>query len=327
MNSPLSALRTRLFLPSEREVDPAVRGFSDWEGGESIVSRVGHSFLEGYGAGLRARGAVAAVRDLQRLPDRWRGFAMEGLGMAMGVRDALRPGGSHFCGLLATAGERHGYMLYVGLGWAMARTPRMTWPDLTRLDPLLVPLVFDGYGFHEIFFNTQRVWDAGTVELSIPAWPGSPEAGAQHVMQGVGRGLWFVTGGSPTRLVQSIDRFAPTFAPSLWAGAGLASAYAGGRDEDGLRELVTAAGEHAAWLRQGASFGIEARDRADTVVPHVGLAARVLCGRDVREVTALVRDARPAGSRVDGGEPDAFELWRHEIAGAYRRDTSPVVPA
>ena len=320
-------LRSRVLSPEDREVDPAVRGFAPWVEDESIVARVGGAFLTGYRAGLESRRCVDAVPVLQDQPDQWRGFALEGLGMAAGVRSALSPVNRHqLQEVLVACGERHAYMLYVGLGWALARTPRVSWPDLRRWDPLMVPLVLDGYGFHEVFFRTPRVLtDEGVVMPSAPAWPGAPELGRQHLAQGVGRGLWFVVGGSEVALADTIERAPGELRASMWSGAGLAAAYAGGRGAEGLRLLRKRASGYAPALQQGAAFAIEARRRAGTVVPHTEVAARELCDRSVEQVHDVVVAALPPGRLVDGRDWGSYESWRLDVASSVSTRPSRLV--
>lgn len=312
---PLVWLREHLLLPAEREVDPRVRGFHAWEDGASIVEPVGRAFLTGYRAGLRSRSTRQAARAIQSMTPRWRGFAMEGLGMASGIRDGLGPGGRRFADLLVHSGERHGYMFHVGLGWALARLPRAMWPRLDRFDPVVAPLVLDGYGFHEAFFRTEQV--LATRRVSFPfqqRWPGRASEGEQQLMQGVGRALWFVSGGSPTVLTELVDGFEERLRGSLWAGGGLAAAYAGGCEVSTLRELQEVSGAHRAWLAQGASFGIEARVRASLTIPGTETAALELCGRRASEVSAITWESRPDPARVDAGDWSVYEDWRREVA-------------
>ncbi|MFR9753659.1 DUF1702 family protein [Nocardia sp. 004] len=313
-SGPGAWLRERIMLPHEREVDPAHRGFFAWAEGPSITEYVGRSFLTGYGTGLRASTPQQAATALQVLAPQWRGFAMEGLGMAAGVRDGLRPGGRQFADLMVYSGERHGYMLYVGLGWSLARLPRFAWPQLDRLDPLLGPLVLDGYGFHETFFHTEAVLARRAVPFPERYWPGTRADSEQQVMQGVGRALWFVAGGNPNVLTEMVDRFAAGTHGSLWAGIGLAAAYAGGRDAVTLRRLREGAHEHGRWIAQGAAFAIDARLRAGLDVPHTETAARELCGRSAAEASAITWQARPDAMRIDVGDWSVYEEWRQAVA-------------
>ncbi|MGL5851583.1 MAG: DUF1702 family protein [Phycicoccus sp.] len=308
-------LLDRVLTPDLREVDPAVRGFEPWAEGPSVVEGVGTAFLTGYSAALRIPVISEAVASLQSLPDQSRGFAMEGLGMGVAVRSALVPGRRHgFSQLIALSGERHSYMLYVGLGWAFARLPKIAWPKLDGLDPMLLGLVLDGLGFHETFFRTDVVLAHGVAAVDFSMWPGGRKEGERHVAQGIGRALWFVCGGDPERVRHTIDPLPEHHRSSAWAGTGLAAAYAGGRDADGLRALLDVSGEYRKWLRQGASFAIEARRRAGNPVPHTYVAADVLCGLDLPGVARLTTESRPRAAEVDSGDTSSMERWRENIA-------------
>lgn len=317
---PAVRLRERVLLPADREVTPDRRGFHAWAEGPSLTEPVGRAFLAGYRAGLRARHTREAAAAIQQMSPQWRGFAMEGLGMAAGVRDGLGVASRRrFTDLLVHCGERHGYMAYVGLGWSVARLPRLVWPRFDRLDPVLAPLVLDGYGFHETFFHTEQVLARRQVPFPLERhWPGSRDDGAQQLMQGVGRALWFVAGGAPTTLAGLVERFDTAHHASLWAGTGLAAAYAGGRDAAALRTLRGLAAEHRDWLAQGAAFGIEARVRAGLVVAHTEVAASELCGRSAAEAAAVTWVSRPDPAAVDAGDWGVYEVWRHDVAARLR---------
>lgn len=312
----LRRFRKLLTTPSLTEVDPQVRGFYAWEDGDSIVQPVGGAFLKGYAMVMESGTPTSAVRRIQTLPDQWRGFAMEGAGMAACIRGAVEPWHRDYHHRFLTAcAERHGYMTYVGLGWAMARLPKALWPDLAQLDPLLGPLALDGYGFHEVFFNTERCLRRGAVNIDLGPWPGPRDHARQQLMQGVGRGLWFVAGGQPSVVEDLIgEKFAPGVHASLWAGIGLAASYAGGRDEPVLRELVKRSDTYWPELAQGAAFAVEARARAQCTVPHTQLAAQVLCGTTINQVRLAVEEARPSARDIDSGHWHLYEQWRNQIA-------------
>lgn len=322
----LRRLRANALTPSLREVDPTRRGFYGWESGDSVVRPVGEAFLRGYRIGMEHAGATEVMRGLQDVPVGMQGFAAEGAAMAVAVRGMLEPWRrAEFHRLVSVSGGRHAYMMHVGLGWALARMPLPLWPDLHRVDPMIGPLVLDGYGFHEVFFDTARVLSEKTVlrarglrrergRFPFDRWPGSEQDAVQQLMQGVGRGLWFVCGGSPGRLDTVIRSFAPDRQGSMWAGVGLAATYAGGRDAEGLRELKEAAGTHTGWLRQGSAFAAEARHRAGTTTAHTPVAVRVLCGTDLEEAVRACADTRPPGREADGGDWAVYERWRHRLA-------------
>lgn len=313
--------RRKLLTPALREVDPQRRGFYAWESGTDMVRPVGRAFLVGYGIAAHEPTARRAIERAQNLPPAWRGFAMEGAAMATAIRACVTPiRRREFDRFMTYCQDRHSYMSYVGLGWALARLPRPLWPRLDSYDPLIRPLILDGYGFHEVFFHTDQVLTRHAVDFPTRKWPGGPGEATPALMQGVGRGMWFVAGGNVQILSGLIDGFAADAHASLWAGAGLAAAYAGGRDEGVLIDMLHYAGPHRRWVSQGAAFAIEARLRADTITAHTLEAAKVFCRSEPLEVAARVASVRPAAALVDSGRPGSYEKWRHDVAATFADD-------
>jgi len=312
--APLRKARASLLTPGDAEVEPEARGFYPWCEGPSIVEPVGRAFLGGYRIGMREATPARVMRALQHYDDDYLGFAAEGAGMAVAVRSRLEPWNrGAFDRLIATSGGRHTYMMHVGLGWALARLPQPLWPNLHTLDPLVGPLVADGFGFHEVFFATATVLADG-LEFAPPAWPGPLPHARQQAMQGVGRGLWFVSGGDVGIAKELLFRFPADLHASLWAGLGLAATYAGGRGDLGLISLRREADNFLPWVRQGCAFAAEARVRAATTNEHTHRAVRILCGRTVDEVIALVGRTRPRPRLADAGDWGAYECWREDLA-------------
>lgn len=249
---------------------------------------------------------------LESVPRAYRGFAYEGAGMGAVVHDALPGHGGRLEGLLAGEGRRHVYMVYVGIGWAMARLPRLLWPDVERTDPLLRWLILDGYGFHQAYFRTQSY--VRTPHVRHPfSWAGGPDDyAARAIDQGIGRALWFVGGTDADVVTDLIASYPEDRRGDLYAGAGLAATYAGAANEEELRRFAERAGEHRLQLAQGAAFAAEARDRAGTTVAHTHLATRVLCGTTPERAARMCIDRMPAQS--GHGDVPAYETWRRDIA-------------
>lgn len=311
----LRSARSRVMTPSRSQLDPRRRGFDPWVEGSSIVEPVGNAFLDGFEIACRRPTPAGVLDELSRLAPRWRGFAAEGAAMATAIRSRLEPWNRGLLDELVRQSDEHTYLVHVGVGWAMARLPRRLWPDVSRLDRAVVPLVLDGFAFHEVFFDTSTVLDARSTGFPLDAWPGGARSATQHLAQGVGRGLWFVAGGSEHRLRAHVARFPEDQHASLWAGVGLAMTYAGGRGADGMRAVLDAAGGHRAWVRQGCAFAVEARSRASAMVPHSRLAAEVLCGRSCDDVVAVVDRHRPRVPRGGPGNWLAYGEWRVGLAG------------
>lgn len=311
----LRQLRAAVLTPSDREVKPSVRGFYDWEEGQDIVEPVGKSFLQGFRIAMEESDTVSTMRRLGNEPQAWQGFAAEGAAMAVGIIAAIQPWRRQdFHKLVSISGGRHTYMMQVGLGWSLARLPRVLWPDLRQLDPAVAQLVLDGYGFHEVFFNTSKTLQQHGTSFPLQLWPGGTHQAQEGLMQGIGRGLWFVAGGSPQIVTETISTFHEEFSASLWAGVGLAATYAGGRDADALEDLARRAGPDRPWLAQGSVFAAEARARANTTTPHTPVALKVLSGATIDEAVALTARHRPLPQEADSGDWTCYERWRRQVA-------------
>jgi enediyne biosynthesis protein E3 len=301
--------------PSHNETKLSTRGFYD-KGPEAreILETIGGTFLDGYAFAVEERDQDAAHLRLERMPARFRGFGYEGAAMGLAMLDGMPvPGRTRVREFLAGHGAPHHYMVYVGVGWAMARLPRFRWPVITPTEPLLRWLALDGYGFHQAYFRTRRYVHEQYRETAFP-WPGDEDRGyaANVIDQGIGRALWFVGGTDPTVVADMVERFAPARRPDLYSGVGLAAGYACGADEAELRQLLDRAGDHTPQLAQGAAFAATARVEAGLVTEQTELAAKVLCGLTPQQAAEVCTQARPQ-TPVDG-ELTAYEAWRRRIA-------------
>jgi hypothetical protein len=317
------ALRRRLLTPDVSETSLDKRGFHKKSpAAQERLETVGKTFLDGYAYAVEARTPTDAEGPLEQVPGWLRGFAYEGAGMGLAMLDGLPFGRSDNVQrfLESPRGEAYRYLVYVGVGWAMARLPRFRWPKPAKLDPFLVPLVLDGYGFHQAYFRTARYIDGQYQNPNFP-WPGGPHGSYANkaIDQGIGRAAWFIAGTDPERVANLIDAFPASRRGDLYSGVGLASTYAGGPDdgaaEQELRTLLRRAGDHRGNLAQGSAFAADARVRAGIVPPHSALATKVFWGTTPDEVARLVTELRPAQG-VEGEQP-AYEVWRQRLANEF----------
>ena len=317
-NNVFRALRRRILTPDESETSLDKRGFHyKNDAAKYLLENVGKVFLAGYGDAVETRSVAELEERLDHIPVQFRGFAYEGAAMGLAMLDGLPFGGrGRVDDLLAGPGDRHVYMVYVGVGWAMARLPRFRWPAASTLDPLLRWLVLDGYGFHQAYFHTRRYVGQHYQDPHF-AWPadGTRAYANRAIDQGIGRALWFIGGTEPRRVVAMLERYPEHRWSDLYAGVGLAATYAGGIDIDELQTLRELAGPYRPVLAQGSAFAAEARVRAGLVVPHTEAATVVFCGATPQRAARITQEVRPADP-VDGPVP-AYESWRRRIAGEF----------
>ncbi len=305
-------LRCRIFLPDQSEATFERRGFTAPDATrQANIEKVGHKFLEGYEYGMAGRYLADIEASLETVEPAFRGFAYEGCAMAFAVRDGINPAGGHWVrDLLASRGANHVYMAYIGVGWAMARLPKLRWRAIAPHDPLLRWLALDGYGFHQAYFRTQQyVWNQH--QARIPGW--EPASYANRVVdQGIGRALWFVVGSDVQKVATTIAAFPQGRQADLWSGTGLASVYAGGADAGELSDMVRLAGPYRSNAAQGAAFAAKARLLAGLVSPGTELGVKVHCDMSVEEAAAVTDEALQDLPPEDGGTP-RFEIWRDRI--------------
>ena len=277
---------------------------------QTRLERVGQSFLYGYHAALDDSVTDDLAPRLERMELEFRGFAYEGAAMALDLLDQLKPWrASRVQQFLSGAGDRHVYMIHVGIGWSMMRFPFRKDRRIARLDPLLRWLVLDGCGFHEGYFHWPRCSDG----RSRPKW--LEGYGLRAFDQGLGRSLWFVGGGDPEWITATIASFPDLRRADLWSGIGLACSYAGGAETAALESFRSAAGKYRDHLAQGAVFAAGARRRAGNPAAHTDLACRIFCGMRYEEAAEL--SSETVAQAKEDYEP-AYEVWRRLIRKRFQ---------
>ncbi|GGM24441.1 MULTISPECIES: DUF1702 family protein [Micromonospora] len=293
-------------------VDFDIRGFHPGPVAtrQALVTAAG-SFLDGFNRELDVGPSHAP--DLAAVPQAYRGFAVEGAAMAATLLDRLSPlPGRRFRTLLKVHRGRYGYLAYVGAGWALARLDGLSAGLLGRLgrlgatDPLVRWLVYDGYGFHQAFFDPDR---------TLSWWRRHPDRCDERCAiryQGLGRSLWFRDCADPTALAGRISGLPAGHRGDVWSGVGLAATYAGGVGDDTYLELRRLNRHHPAELAQGAAFGAEARQSAGASPPHVPRATELLTGASPDVAAGWTWQARRGLDRPGAGPAD-FQRWRERI--------------
>ncbi|HVE86126.1 MAG TPA: DUF1702 family protein [Myxococcales bacterium] len=304
--SPARLVRRLFFRLRPDETSFVRRGFpSVGRPAQARLERIASTFVEGYHAAVDAPEPDGFIPRLEQIPGEFRGFAYEGAAMALGLLDLLTPWNrSRFSRYLERA-PHHDYMLHVGLGWAWARLRSNVQKHLDRSHPDLRWLALDGYGFHDGFFHWER-----TLDRREPPRLRGYEARAFD--QGLGRSLWFVEGADVRHVAARVGTFDPARQPDLWAGVGLACAYAGGVDDAGLQAIREAAGAFRPQLAQGVSFAVVARYKAQNPAEHTTRAAEFLCRRSFEDLGKSSTELFDRITGGDGAQP-RYELWRQAI--------------
>lgn len=311
----MERLRHLVFGLSSEEASFARRGFhcSDHAVQDGLES-IGRTFISGYNQAIGARELGALAQRLDQVQIELRGFAYEGAAMGLALLDHITPWNtSRVQRFIAGPAAHHVYMVHVGIGWAIGRLPWLRLglnKFLSNLDPLLRWLAIDGYGFHEGYFNARR-------QLRNRSYPAMLSQNARRVFdQGLGRSLWFVEAGDVDRIRKTINAFPTSRQVDLWAGIGLASAYAGSVSRVTLESLMQASGAFRPQLAQGAAFAAKTRQFAGNPARHTDLACRIFCGLTADEC-ASVTDAALMDLPRNGQKVPAYEIWRKRIQSHF----------
>ena len=322
----LGTLRRFVLTPRLRAVTFAERGFpgAGAQAAEHLES-IPQSVICGFEWGIEHRALWDVERRLATVSPELRGFAYEGAAMAYAVRDAMAGGrGTRTKELLEGPGLPHIFLTYIGIGFAMARLPRVLWrgimPDLEGVPffPTMSWLAVDGYGFDRAYFHTRQVVDEQRPFKPYP-WTGRADYFTRAADQGVGRALWFIHAAQPARVADAVAAFPQARRADLWSGVGLAATFAGGCPADGLAELTRLAGGYADEVALGAVFAGTARLAAGHVPEHSRLGVEVFTGGSVEDAAVLAATVavEPGDTAADGGP--AYELWRERIRAHFRR--------
>jgi hypothetical protein len=267
------------------------------------------SFLDGYHLARRARGLGELHDLLADVPADFRGWAYEGAGMHASLVDTMTLGHARDVSAL-TAGRGDGYthLIHVGAGWTMALA-RVAGVPVKPRTPLLRWLSLDGAGFGASFFGGRRV---------VARLAGRAQTPADRArLAGAGRALWFVESGDVPAIADTIAGLPRPAHGELWAGVGLACAYAGPTGADDRQRLVAAAGRHRPRLAQGVAFAAASRLRAGHVPEHTAVACADLVGADVATVATWAYDA--CADLVDRMDVVAYDVWRRRLAARCAR--------
>src|SRR5262249_8194469 len=137
---------------------------------------------------------------------------------------------------------------------------------------------------------------------------------------GVGRALWFVSGGSVPDVIGLVSTLPVSRHGDIWSGIGLAMTYAGPVSSNEIAAAFHSVCANEAHYAQGVASTCEARVLAGHVPVHTNIAAQAIWGLGAEEVSRVVRDARSRLPEANGDLP-RYELWRQSVTAAFQRIT------
>ena len=306
-------LKRRLLSIPSSEILFQTRGFQPTNKVAQVhLETVGRSFLDGYHIALDDFPAETLCSRLTSVNPQFCGFAYEGAAMACWLLDSLPSvRRNRWNALWNLASSQQPYVLHVGVGWALARLPwarRNPERALRQFNPLLRWLVIDGFGFHEGYFKPSH-WIHDPQRR-----PTLSQYGCRVFDQGLGRSLWFVAGSDVARIAESIAAFDGLRQPDLWAGVGLACAYAGQATAPELEFLMACAANNVSHLQQGVTFGAEARVLGGIADEFTDRTCIATCGMNAESAAQLTKVTRAeiTSSTESCGLP-LYEQWRQRI--------------
>lgn len=306
----LEGIQKSIFGVSLRHTQTRFRGFHySNQSINQLLETIGAKFLYGYHLGLQIFNLNLLNEKLSAEADLYQGFCYEGAAMATAILDGVslfkKNRTSDF--LISNEGQKHAYMIHVGVGWAYARLPVTIEKKIEKYDPVLRWLIMDGYGFHQAYFKTKKY----VFNLIEPKE--LKKDFSKHVFyQGVGRCLWFIEGTDALRIADRIKSFHSNYQPDLWSGVGLACTYAGGVSDNDIIQIKSLSGDFLPYLMQGAAFAAKARERAETIVPHVEMACKIICGMTVHEASVIC-DNNLTEIPENVSSEEKYESWRSAI--------------
>jgi hypothetical protein len=306
----------RLLTIRPEEASFAARGFgaSNPQTTRKLEAML-ESFIAGYNLAIRIPDQAELALCLhQKFDNHQVGFAFEGVGLYLAMLDLLVPGKPHRLNTFFNgAGKDHDFITAVGAGFAFARLPwglQVLDRYLRSLDKFVAWCVPCGYGFHQGYFHHVEYVD----QAKEPPRSLSP-LGRQLFDSGLGRSLWWVKCANPARIAFAIERFPDSRRAELWAGIGIAAAYAGGVGAEELLTLRELSGQFRADFLSGLPFSARLRQKGGNYSEITELACRVLLCQSTDQTADMAEAAADAvRSQVEGeGITGAYDLVRRHL--------------
>jgi hypothetical protein len=190
----------------------------------------------------------------------------------------------------------HQAQVYVGLGWAIAKSNFPFSTAVKKLDPKFYFRIADGCGYYDGSFKTRRT----VVNKELPTY--LPAAAMPMYDQGIGRSTWYTEKADIHKIHTRIETFATERHADLWRGVGIAVAYVGGCEDADLKKLFQYAAKNSFQLACGAALAARSRTMANTMTADTDRCSRLWFSLIAKNVI-LNEDASP------GTKEDSYCEW------------------
>ena len=307
---PLPAVIRKFLVLDPRRVEFRIRGFDLAEKShEERLESIGKAFLRGYNLTLSTHSLAEFERAMLQESPLLRGFFVEGGAMGSALVDSI-PFRRPMLGKFRERFEgRYPLLVHAGTGLAMSK---LAWREdaiVGALDPFYRWLAYDGMGYHNVYFQQEKTLHSPKRILEGYA--------SRAYDQGVGRGIWFVSGADIDKAAALVDGMAADRQADIWSGIGLASCYAGPADERVFLDGYRLAGSSGEWFAQGIAFACSARMSDQSMPETIIEAIKTLWGMEPEALAALVEELRLRAEAETRSDRPRYEVWRHSVADAF----------
>lgn len=312
---PLPAVIRKFLVLDPRRVEFRIRGFDLAEKShEERLESIGKAFLRGYNLTLSIRSFAEFEQAMAQETPLLRGFFVEGGAMGSALVDSI-PFRRPMLGKFRERFEgRYPLLVHAGTGLAMSKLPWREKAIVGALDPFYRWLAYDGMGYHNVYFQQEKTLDSPKRALEGYA--------SRAYDQGVGRGIWFVSGADIDKAAALVDSMTADRQADIWSGIGLASCYAGPADEKVLLDGYRLAEPNGGWFAQGTAFACNARARDESMPETISAAIKILWDMEPAALAALVEELRLRAADETSPDRPRYEIWRQSVADAFVQSVS-----
>ncbi|MDR2008908.1 MAG: DUF1702 family protein [Bacteroidales bacterium] len=260
------------------EANSAIRNFEKGDAQER-TELVAKTVIEGYNTAVE-KGLSEDLLDVRlMIKNELSGFFNEGIGMGLYTLSLFSISQKNiYWDFVKGVGKPHEYMSYIGAGIACGVFNKPFEKFLVKANPTCSLLVLNGIGFYYAYFKIEK----GLYQHYIRNDVKKDDFFVECYDNGVGRALWFCENGNSQNIKKIIDTFPKKRQAAIWSGIGLAATYAGGVEENEIRELKKHSGQFWEFVAEGSFLATHCRDIAGNS-HNYDITEKILIGKSAEE--------------------------------------------